>query len=136
MGQALKAQLQTRLKAGDDFAKAAAAAAASLSVAVDTKILPAFTLATPPTGLDESVAATLEHLEKGTVSDIVATADKGYLVYALDRKEPDPKAAAARVAVIRGQLAAYSARSGSSAFLTGMVQTELKRTEAAAAQVQ
>ncbi len=136
MGQALKAQLQARLKAGDDFAKAAAAAAANLSVKAETKVLPAFTLTTPPTGLDESVAATLEHLEKGTVSDMVATADKGYLVCALDRKEPDPKASAARVAEIRGQLAAYSARSGSSVFLAEMVQNELKRTEAAADKVQ
>ncbi len=40
MGQALKAQLQARLKAGDDFAKAAATAAAGLSAKVETKVLP------------------------------------------------------------------------------------------------
>lgn len=136
LGQALKTQLQTHLKAGDDFTKAAAAAADSLAVKVDTKVLPAFTLVKPPTDLDESIAATLEHLEKGTVSDMVATGDKGYLVYAIDRKEPDLKASAARVAEIRGQLAAYSARSGSSAFLIEMVQNELKRTEAAVEKVQ
>jgi len=127
-GQAVKTQLQSRLKAGDDFTKAAATVGSTLGVKIETNVLPAFTLVKPPAGLDDNVAATLEHLEKGTVSDLVSTADKGYLVYAIDRKEPDPKAAAARVAEIRGQLAAYSARSGSSAFLSEMVQNELKRT--------
>jgi peptidyl-prolyl cis-trans isomerase D len=136
LGQAVKGQLQKNLKGGDDFAKATAAAAAQFSVKIDPKVLPAFTLASPPSGLDDAVSATLEHLEKGTVSDMVATADKGYLVYAIDRKEPDPKAAAARVAQLRSQLAAYSARSGSSAFLTEMVQTELKRSAPAAEKVQ
>ena len=127
-GQAVKTQLQSRLKAGDDFTKAAATVGSTLGVKIETNVLPAFTLVKPPAGLDDNVAATLEHLEKGTVSDLVSTADKGYLVYAIDRKEPDPKAAAARVAEIRSQLAAYSARSGSSAFLSEMVQNELKRT--------
>ena len=98
LGQALKAQLQKQVKAGDDFAKAAGAAAAGLGVKVETKVLPAFTLVKPPTGLDDNVAAGMEHLQKGTVSDMVAAADKGYLVYAIDRKEPDPKTDAARVA--------------------------------------
>ena len=136
LGQTLKAALQKQLKAGGDFVKNVADASAGLGVKVDAKVLPAFTLVSPPTGLDENVAAGMEHLEKGTVSDMVTTADKGYFVYALDRKEPDPKAAAARVAEIHGQLASYSARSGSSAFLTEMVQAELKRTDPAAAKVQ
>jgi peptidyl-prolyl cis-trans isomerase D len=136
LGHAIKADLQARLKGGQDFAKAAAAAAATAGVKIEAKVLPAFTLHAPPTGLDDTVAATLEHLEKGTLSDMVATADKGYLVYALDRKEPDPKASAARVAEVRGQLAAYSARSGSSAYFAEMVAAELKRTAAATAQAQ
>jgi peptidyl-prolyl cis-trans isomerase D len=136
IGQALKAQLQKQLKSGTDFTKATAAAAAALGLKVDAKVLPAFTLINPPTGLDENVAASLEHLEKGTLSDMITTADQGFLVYAIDRKEPDPKAQAARVAEIRGQLAAYSARSGSGAYLTAMVQDELKRTAPATEKVQ
>ena len=132
LGRILKTQLQSRAKAGAAFDKAAASLASENSVAIATKVLPPFTLHSPPAGLDEAVSATLEHLEKGAVSDMVATADKGYLVYAIDRKEPDPKTSAPKLVEIRMQLAATSARSGSSAYLTEMVQNELKRTEAAA----
>ena len=51
------------MKAGDTFAKAAAAAQASQGVKIEAKTLPAFTLGTRPQDLGQSVAGALEHLE-------------------------------------------------------------------------
>ena len=96
-------------------------------------MLPAFTLHTPPKDLDDTVAATLEHLGKGQVSDMAITADKGYLVYALDKKLPVASASNPRFAEVRAQLAAYSAQGTAGGYFTEMASQELKRIEPAAA---
>jgi peptidyl-prolyl cis-trans isomerase D len=132
LGRILHDALASRLKAGDTFAQAAAATAAGSSVKIDAKLLPAFTLHTPPPALDETVASTLEHLSKGQVSDMEVAADKGYLVYAQDKKSPALTASNPRLAEVRTELAAYSAQGTAAGYFTEMAAQELKRAEPAA----
>ena len=70
---------------------------------------------------------TLERLGRGQISDMAITADKGFLVYAADRKIPDLTEANPRFAEMRAQLATYSARLDSGAYLQEIVDAELKR---------
>jgi peptidyl-prolyl cis-trans isomerase D len=136
LGHTLHDALASRLKAGASFPQAAAAAAAGSSVKIDAKVLPAFTLHTPPAGLDDTVAATLEHLGQGQVSDMEVAADKGYLVYALDKKLPAVSASNPRLVEVRAQLAAYSAQGTAAGYFTEMASQELKRIEPAAAKAE
>jgi peptidyl-prolyl cis-trans isomerase D len=129
LGKSIKAQLEARLKAGDAFEKAAAAAGASVSLPLETKTLPAFTLRTRPQDIDYNVLGTLERLEKGQVSDMVVTADKGIFVYAADKKEPEATESNPQFAETRKQIASYNSRFGASAFISEMVEKELKRSE-------
>jgi peptidyl-prolyl cis-trans isomerase D len=129
-GRTLKAGIERRLKDGEAFDKAASEAASP--VAVDVKSFPAFTLRAPAKDIDPSAYSALEHLEKGGVSDMEATADKGVLVYAADKKAPAVDAAGSRYAQVRAQLAANYARTTSAQAMREIVDGELKRSEAAA----
>jgi peptidyl-prolyl cis-trans isomerase D len=117
------------MKAGDTFAKAAAAAQASQGVKIEVKTLPAFTLGTRPQDLSQSVTGALEHMEKGQVSDMVEDADKGTLVAALDKKTPDLSEKNPRFAEMRDMISSFTARQGASSYLSEIVAQELKRTE-------
>jgi peptidyl-prolyl cis-trans isomerase D len=129
VGKTIKAQLEARLKAGDTFEKAAAAAAAATGVKLDAKMLPPFTPRTRPADLDSSVFGPLERLEKGQVSDMVLNPEKGVFVYAADKKLPDLSESNPRFVETRNQLAAYTASQGARAYLDEMVQKELKKSE-------
>ncbi len=131
LGRTLRAQVESRLKAGEPFDKAVAAAAGS-TVKVETKTLAPFNLRQPPPEADYSVLGALERLDKGQLSDLIATKDKGYLVYAVDKKLPDFSETNPQYASTRAQLAAYSARLDTSATLSELVAQELKKTEPAA----
>ena len=123
-GQSLKASIESRLKAGEPFDKAAAEAAGS--VKVDVKSFGPFTLRTPPEGMDPGVTAALDHLEKGGVSDMQATADKGFLVYASDKKVPTLDPSNPRVIQVWGQLALNYARTDTLGILDNVVDREAK----------
>ena len=129
LGRTLKAQIETGLKAGAPFAKAAEAAAAAASVKVEVKTLPDFTLRTRPKDLNDTVMSAFAHLEKGQLSDMTMTADKGYLVYVVGKKSPDLTAANPRFVETRAQLAAYTARLASREYLAQIVENEEKRSE-------
>jgi peptidyl-prolyl cis-trans isomerase D len=128
LGRSIHDSILSRLKAGASFDKAAAAAAAGQGVKVDARILPAFTLESRPKDLNETVGGALSHLGKGQLSDMAVTADKGYLVYVVDRKVPDAAASGPRFAEVRSQLAFNAARGASGPFLTQVVESELKRS--------
>ena len=81
-----------------------------------------------PKDVDSAVFGTLERLDRGKISGMAVTADKGLIVYAIDRKVPELGPANPRFAEMRMQLAAYSARMGSGAALGELVEAELKRT--------
>jgi peptidyl-prolyl cis-trans isomerase D len=129
LGRTLRGLIETRMKAGDTFAKAAAAAQASQGVKIEVKTLPAFTLGTRPQDLSQSVTGALEHMEKGQVSDMVEDADKGTLVAALDKKTPDLSEKNPRFAEMRDMISSFTARQGASSYLSEIVAQELKRTE-------
>jgi len=130
LGKTLRSQVESRLKSGEPFDKAVAAAADS-TIKVETKTLAPFTLRQPPPEADYSVLGSLERLDKGQVSDLITAKDKGYLVYVADKKLPDFNEANPQYATTKAQLAAFSARLNSSSTLSELVAQELKKSEPA-----
>jgi peptidyl-prolyl cis-trans isomerase D len=128
LGKTIKAQVETRMKAGEQFGPAIEAAAKAAGIKVEAKPVPNFTLRNPPQDLDYSVMGQLDRLEKGQVSEMVVTADKGIFVYAADKKAPDLTEANPQYATTRSQLTTYTSRMGARAFIAEMVEAELKRT--------
>ena len=129
LGRTLRSTIETRLKAGDTFDKAAAAAAAASGVKVDAKTLAPFSLRTRPQDVDYTVLGTLDHLEKGQVSDMAVAADKGLFVYAVDKVAPDLSETGPRFTETRAQIASYNSRIVSDAFISEIVEKELQRSE-------
>lgn len=128
LGRTIKSQLETRLKAGDTFEKATEASG-SAGLKLVAKAIPAFTLRSRPQDMDYSVLGTLERLEKGQVSDMVISADKGLFVHAADKKAPDDSEANPQFAETRKEIASYNGRFGASAFISELVEQELKKSE-------
>lgn len=129
LGRALKNLIEIRLKAGDTFEQAAAAAGRAHSVSLAVATPPAFSLREPAKDLDYAIAGVLERLEQGQVSDMVVNADKGLLVYAAGRQVPDLTPANPQYAVARAQLASLTARLGANVMINDLVTAELKRSE-------
>ncbi|WP_414663314.1 peptidylprolyl isomerase [Horticoccus sp. 23ND18S-11] len=129
LGKTVKTQIETRLKAGDAFEKAAADAAAAAGLKLEAKTMAAFTLRSRPQDADYSVLGTLERLEKGQVSDMVINVDKGIFVYAAEKKAPDLSETNPQFAETRKQIAAYNGRFGASAYISELVESELKKSE-------
>lgn len=131
LGRTAKAQIEARLKAGDAFDKAVAAAASATGFKLETKTLPAFTLRTPPQDL-YTVSGALDRLEQGQVSDMVNTPDnKGVFVYAAEKKAPELSETNQAYIDARTQLASTMSRVGASSYIAELVEKELKRTEPA-----
>jgi peptidyl-prolyl cis-trans isomerase D len=129
LGRTIKSQIEARLKAGDTFEKAVAAAATTSGLKLDVKTLAPFTLRTRPQDVDFSVLGTLEGLDKGEVSDMVINADKGLFVYAVEKKEPDISESNPQFAQTRQEIASYNGRFGASAYISELVKEELKKSE-------
>ncbi len=129
-GRSLRAGIERRLKSGDTFDKAVAAAAGATKV--DVKAFPAFTLRGQPKDLDPSVVPLLDHLDKGGVSAMEATADKGVLVYAADKKVPASDESNPLYAMVKLQLSDSYARADATSIMRELVDGELKRSEPAA----
>lgn len=129
LGRALKTLIETRLKAGDSFEQAAAAASRAHSVSLAVSNFPAFSLREPAKDIDYSILGVLDRLEQGQVSDMVVNADKGLLVYAAGRQLPDLTPANPQYAVARTQLASLTARLGANVLINDLVAAEIKRTE-------
>jgi peptidyl-prolyl cis-trans isomerase D len=72
---------------------------------------------------------TLERLDKGQISDMVISADKGLFVYAVDKKAPDVSEANPQFTETRKQIASYNGRFGASAYISELVDKELKKSE-------
>ena len=98
---------------------------------VTVKSYPPFTLRQQNHDVDPSVYGVLDHLDKGSVSDMGATAEKGVIVYAADKKEPVSDESNPRYAQIKAQIASQFARTDATAVMREIVQDELKRSEAA-----
>jgi len=126
-GRALKAGIARRLKAGEPIDKAAAEAAGSIKVTV--KSFPPFRLREQPKDVDETVFGILDRLGKGEVSDMEATADRGLLVYAADKKSPVTNESNPLYAQVKAQLAETFARADATSIMREVVDAELKRTD-------
>lgn len=129
LGKTVKSQIEARLKAGDAFEKAVETAAATSNLKIEAKKIAPFTLRNRPQDLDFSVIGALEHLNQGQVSDMSINADKGILVYAVEKKLPDMSETSPAYADARKQLASVTSRMGASGYLAEMVQKELKKSE-------
>lgn len=110
LGRILKSAIEGRVKAGDTFEQAVAAAAKASSVKIDAKMVPAFTAREPAKDVDYSIFGALERLEQGQTSDMVIAQDKGLFVYAAGKKLPDLSPANPQYAAARAQLASLTAR--------------------------
>jgi peptidyl-prolyl cis-trans isomerase D len=126
-GRTLKAAVERRLKDGEPFDKAVGEAGGA--VKFEVKTYPPFTYRDQPHDIDQAVIGVLDHLDKGRVSDMAITADKGFLVYGADKKVPPLDEASARYVQIRAQLASTYARTESFAILSEAMEKELKRTD-------
>ena len=129
LGKSLKSQIEGRLKAGDAFDKAVAAAATAAGVKIEAKTLAAFTLRNRPQDVDYSVLGALEHLSKGQLSDMAISADKGLFVYAVEKQTPDLSETNPLFTTNRAQLASYASRLSGNAYLAELVEKELKKSE-------
>jgi hypothetical protein len=126
----MRSSLEAKLKAGEAFDKAVAEAAGS--VKVEVKSYPPFTLRTQSQTIDPSLYSALDTLEKGQVSAMQPTADKGLFVYAADKKAPSVDVANPRFMQVWGQLALTYSRTDSAGILSDVVDREVKRMEAEA----
>jgi peptidyl-prolyl cis-trans isomerase D len=128
-GQALRAQLQAAVKtAPANFATVAVAEK------LEVKSFAGFTLRAPPQDIPYPAFGTLQGLEAGQVAEMAADGEKGYLVYAQEKKQPDLTPANPHYAELQQQMMARTAANNSSAYLAGLVAAELKKSESAAAQ--
>jgi peptidyl-prolyl cis-trans isomerase D len=98
-------------------------------VKVEVKTYPPFMLRTRPKDVDPSDFQALEGLDKGGVSNMEATSDKGVLVYAADKKAPPVDASNPRYTQIQAQLAQSFATADETSLTREVVDDELKRTE-------
>jgi peptidyl-prolyl cis-trans isomerase D len=128
LGKTAKAGLEARIKAGDTLEQAAPSAATGSGLKLEVKAVAPFALRTRPQDLDYAVLGALERLEKGQVSDMIFSGEKGIFVFAADKQLPDLTEASPRYAETRNQIAGYTARLGASAYLTELVERELKKT--------
>ena len=129
LGRSVRATIESRLKAGDTFEKAVAAAASASSAKIETKTLPPFTRRQPPQDIDYSVFGALANLEKGRVSDMIIAKEHGLLVYAADKKLPDLNETSPQFATARTQIAMASSRIGASSYLNDLITAEIKKSE-------
>lgn len=126
-GRALRAAIESRIKAGDTFEKAVSASANGLKV--ETKQLAPFTLRQPAQDADYTVLRSLDRFAKGKVSDMIIDDKRGLLVYVVDKQTPDLSDKNPEYAATRAQIAAMNSRQSSGAYLNMLVEEELKRSE-------
>lgn len=126
-GQALRNQFQAAAKtAPANFASVAAAEK------LEVKSFANFTLRQPPQDIPYQALSALQGLAAGEVSEMASDAQKGYLVYAQEKKLPDLTPGNPRYAELRDQMMLRTAANASSAYLAERVERELKKTEPAA----
>jgi peptidyl-prolyl cis-trans isomerase D len=129
-GRALQAGTTRGLKAGLPFEKAATEAADGTKLTF--KSFPSFTLQGQPRDIDPAIYSVLDTLDQGSVSSMEATADKGVIVYAAQKKVPASDPASPRYQQVRQMLAAQFAQATATSEMRELVDNELKRSEAAA----
>lgn len=126
-GHAARAQIEARLKAGDTF-EAAVAAASALGLKLEAKTLPAFSAREPAKEIDQSLLGSIQNLPKGALSEMIISGPKGTIVQVVDRKAPVVDDTNPRYAETRTQLGQYLAASAASSQLSALVEQELAKS--------
>ncbi len=126
-GQTLRAQLEAALKNGTPFEKAAAAEK------LEVKSFANFTLRNLPKDLPQQTLEAVQDLKAGQVAPMIATADKGYLLYAAQRQLPAFTPTDPQFVEIRNRIMTRNSTDNVRAILTGLVETELQKTAPASA---
>ena len=129
LGKTMKTQIEARIKAGDTMEVAAATSATSASVKIEAKSLAAFSLRNRPQDADSTVLGALDRLEKGQLSEMLIAQDKGVFVYATDKVAPDLTETNPQFVPTRLQIAGYTARLTAGAYISELVEQELKKSE-------
>jgi peptidyl-prolyl cis-trans isomerase D len=122
-GRAVRAVLQAAAKTPAGFAAAAA------TEKLDVKSYANFTFRQPPPDLPAPALQGLQRLEAGQVSEMSASADKGYVVYVQEKKLPELGAGNPRYAEMQKQLKLFTAGYNEHSYLGELVDRELKKTE-------
>ncbi|HUJ44183.1 MAG TPA: peptidyl-prolyl cis-trans isomerase [Opitutaceae bacterium] len=128
-GQALRQQLEARLKGGESFEQAAAASA---TLKLEVKTYPAFSARQPPQDILRFDFSQIGQLQSGQLSELLLTEDKGAFVFVKERKMPDLAGPNPQYAAMRAQLARMNAGLSQSLALNEMVARELKKIGSAA----
>ena len=122
-GRALQSQLQAAAaKSPADFATVAT------TEKLDVKSYATFTLRQPPAGMPPQAFSTLQRMHAGQVSDMVATAEKGFLVLAQDKKLPDLSPTGPLYVDAKKQLMLFTVGTNENSYLSDLVDQELKKT--------
>ncbi len=129
LGKTMKTQLEARIKAGDTMEVAAATTATTASVKIEAKSLAAFSLRNRPQDADYTVLGALDRLEKGQLSEMLIAQDKGIFVYATEKVAPDLTETNPQFVATRLQIAGYTARLTAGAYISELVEQELKKSE-------
>jgi peptidyl-prolyl cis-trans isomerase D len=125
-GQALRTQLAAAAKtAPANFATAAVAEK------LEVKSYAGFTFRQPPQDMPYQAFGALQGLEAGQVAEMVSDAEKGYLVYAQEKKQPDLSTGNPRYAELQQQMMLRIAANNGSTYLGDLVERELKKSEPA-----
>ena len=123
-GQTLRAQLAAAAKtAPANFAPTAVAEK------LEVKSYAGFSLRQPPQDMPYQAFGALQSLEAGQVSEMAADAEKGYLVYAQEKKQPDLAPGGPRYAELQQQMMLRTAANNGSTYLGELVERELKKSE-------
>lgn len=131
LGKTIRTQIESRLKAGDNFEKAVASSSATAASKVEAKTLAPFTLRQRPQDLDYLVNGALQNLEKGAISEMAVGQDKGLIVYAVDKKLPDLTEANPQYKFFQSQIARTNASRSSGEYLREIAEQELARSNPA-----
>jgi peptidyl-prolyl cis-trans isomerase D len=121
-GQLLRALLETSVKAGTPFEKAAAAQK------LEVKTYAGFTMSDPPKDAPPAALQSLSSMNAGQIGQMISSGDKGYIVYVAQKQLPDLTAANPRFAEIATRVAQYISQASESAILTARMEAELQRS--------
>ena len=120
-GKALRVELQAAAKNAVGFALVAAAEK------LEVKSYANFTLRQPPEDMPAQALQALQGLEAGQVAEMSATADKGFLVFAQDKKMPDLNPGSPRYIAQLKQGRRITAMTNENSYLGELVERELKK---------
>lgn len=122
------ADLRTQLAAAAKISPANFAGAATADK-LEIKSYANFTLRQPPKDMPYLAFGTLQGLETGQVSAMASDAEKGYFVYAQEKKLPDLTPGSPRYTELQQQMMVRTAASNGSAYLGELVERELRKSE-------